>query len=211
VPRISEQQRADRREQILDAAREQFTRNGFHATSMDDIIGAAGMSPGGVYRYFTGKDAIIAAIAEGAVGSLSAAVDTVLRTEPAPALSDAMRELVARIDDVAGSVGRLAIVIWGEAQRDPAIAALAAQQGSRIRDGVTRLVARAQETGELPADADTDALGAATFSLLAGYLVQTRILGGLDPGTYAQAVAQLLASPRPRPRTRRATRTAVAP
>ena len=206
MPRITEQQRTQRRKQILAAAREEFTGNGFHATSMDDIIRAAGMSPGGVYRYFAGKDAIIAAIAEEVVGSLSATVDRVLATEPAPGFADAMSELVTRIDEVAAGVGRLAIVVWGEAQRDPEMARLAARQGSRIREGVTRLVARAQSSGELPPGADTDAVAAAAFSLLAGYLVQQRILGDLDPASYAAAVAHLLtpaAAPTPKRRTPR--------
>jgi len=183
-----------RRDQILVAAREEFTRNGFHATSMDDIIRAAGMSPGGVYGYFASKDAIITEIATQVVDGLSSAVDDVLSAQPTLRLADAMRELVARIDDLVEPGGRLALVVWGEAQRDPAMAALAARQAGRVREGVTRLVARAQESGELPTGADTDAVGAAAFSLIAGYLLQQRILGDLTPGTYSDAVSTLLAT-----------------
>jgi TetR/AcrR family transcriptional repressor of uid operon len=54
----------DRREEILDAAQRCFARSGFHQTSMQEICGEARMSPGGLYRYFASKEAIIAGIAE---------------------------------------------------------------------------------------------------------------------------------------------------
>ena len=46
MPYITPQTRELRRAKILDAAREQFTRNGFHATSMDDVALAAGVTAG---------------------------------------------------------------------------------------------------------------------------------------------------------------------
>lgn len=55
---------ADRREEILDAAQRCFARSGFHLTSMQEICAEARMSPGGLYRYFASKEAMIAAIAE---------------------------------------------------------------------------------------------------------------------------------------------------
>ncbi|HEX5780086.1 MAG TPA: helix-turn-helix domain-containing protein [Xanthobacteraceae bacterium] len=55
---------ADRREEILDAAQRCFARAGFHQTSMQEICAEARMSPGGLYRYFASKEAIIAGIAE---------------------------------------------------------------------------------------------------------------------------------------------------
>ena len=54
----------DRREEILDAAQRCFARAGFHQTSMQEICAEARMSPGGLYRYFASKEAIIAGIAE---------------------------------------------------------------------------------------------------------------------------------------------------
>ncbi|HET6921453.1 MAG TPA: TetR family transcriptional regulator, partial [Jiangellaceae bacterium] len=44
VPRVSDAHRELRREQILDAARRKFARNGFHQTSMQDILGEAQLS-----------------------------------------------------------------------------------------------------------------------------------------------------------------------
>ena len=52
-----------RRQQILDAAAECFTKNGFHQTGMKEIFKQSGLSSGSVYHYFENKDAIIEAIA----------------------------------------------------------------------------------------------------------------------------------------------------
>ena len=53
-----------RREQILDAALRSFGRNGFHATTMQDVATEAGLSPGALYRYFPGKTDLVAALAK---------------------------------------------------------------------------------------------------------------------------------------------------
>jgi AcrR family transcriptional regulator len=52
----------------LKAARGFFEINGLCATSMDDIVEAAGMPGGGVLGQRPGKDAAITAIAEKVVG-----------------------------------------------------------------------------------------------------------------------------------------------
>jgi AcrR family transcriptional regulator len=192
MPRITEQQRQARRHQILDAARGLFTLNGFHATSMDDIIAAAGMSSGGVYRYFPGKDAIITAIAEDVVGDLTATVSELLDKGPVPPLADALRRLVVKIDSIADESGRLVMLVWGEAQRDPAIALLAAAEGSTLRSAVLELVRRADSAGQIPQHADLEAVGQVVSSLLQGYLLQRRLIGDISPERYADAIDALL-------------------
>ncbi|HEY9407971.1 MAG TPA: helix-turn-helix domain-containing protein, partial [Jiangellaceae bacterium] len=52
MPRVSEAHLAARRDQILQAAWTCFARDGFHATSMQDVFAEAGLSAGAVYRYF---------------------------------------------------------------------------------------------------------------------------------------------------------------
>jgi AcrR family transcriptional regulator len=58
----SEDLSEERQKQILDAAITEFARNGFHATRMEDIARASGLSKGAVYLYYKSKDAIIAAL-----------------------------------------------------------------------------------------------------------------------------------------------------
>lgn len=53
-----------RRNQVLDAARQCFRRDGFDGASMAEICKAAGMSAGHVYNFFASKNEIIEAIVE---------------------------------------------------------------------------------------------------------------------------------------------------
>jgi AcrR family transcriptional regulator len=64
MPKISEEKRQARRLEILDVATRCFAWQGFHRTSMADIIRELKSSPGAVYCYFRGKPDIVAAIAE---------------------------------------------------------------------------------------------------------------------------------------------------
>jgi TetR/AcrR family fatty acid metabolism transcriptional regulator len=52
----------ERQKQILEAAISQFAQHGFHATRMEDIARASGLSKGAVYLYYQSKDAIISAL-----------------------------------------------------------------------------------------------------------------------------------------------------
>ena len=61
MPRITEERRQARREQILDAARACLLEHGPEKVSMEMIIARSGLSTGAVYRYFKGKEEIMAA------------------------------------------------------------------------------------------------------------------------------------------------------
>jgi AcrR family transcriptional regulator len=58
----SDQIRQATRRRILDAAQAEFSRNGFHATSVEDVVKASGLSKGGFYFHFPSKDALFAAL-----------------------------------------------------------------------------------------------------------------------------------------------------
>jgi AcrR family transcriptional regulator len=58
MPKLSDAAIGKRKEQIEDAARELFIRQGFHATSMRDIAKGAEVSLGNLYNYYPTKEAI---------------------------------------------------------------------------------------------------------------------------------------------------------
>jgi len=58
--------RAQRREQILDAATRAFARAGFTATSLDDVAGEAGITAVLLYRHFDSKADLYRAVLDGA-------------------------------------------------------------------------------------------------------------------------------------------------
>src|ERR1700755_744338 len=79
MPKISEEQRQARRDQILAASWRCFARRGIHSTSMDDIVRESNLSFGAVYLYYKSKDDLILAAFSSAfqeMGSLLAPIFT---------------------------------------------------------------------------------------------------------------------------------------
>jgi AcrR family transcriptional regulator len=74
-------------EQILNAARRCFVREGFHTTTMADVIAESGLSVGAVYRYFPGKEDLIRAAVQGSIERV-AEIDQAAPWDLLPDLSD---------------------------------------------------------------------------------------------------------------------------
>jgi AcrR family transcriptional regulator len=62
---------------LMRAGREVFVQRGYHATRVDDIVAAAGLSHGAFYRYFANKADFAHALAARAMQRLSATLDDV--------------------------------------------------------------------------------------------------------------------------------------
>jgi AcrR family transcriptional regulator len=187
VPRVSEAHLAARRQQILDAARTCFIRNGFHASSMQDVIAEAGLSVGAVYRYFKSKTDIVDAIAEQYAEQIWGAFATLVQ-------DDRPLAGVGIIEAATGPDGpmRLAVQVWSESLRDERIAATAKRVYTRFRSNFVEIARRAVQTGELPAGTDPDATGAALFSLVLGYGLQKLLTGAPDKEAYITGLRAVL-------------------
>ena len=61
MPKVSQAHLDARRAQILEAALTCFARNGFHRTTMQEIVKQSRLSPGAIYNYFASKEQIIEA------------------------------------------------------------------------------------------------------------------------------------------------------
>jgi AcrR family transcriptional regulator len=199
MPKVSDAHRAARRRQILDAAGRCFARNGFHVTSMQDVFRESGLSAGAVYGYFPGKHAIVAAIAEEAVGELTGILDELAAAEPVPPLEATMARLLTAVDAYTATDGfaRIAVQVWGEAIHDPALAGLVATAYRRLRSRFVDLARHAQAAGQLPAQADPERLGTVLFGLVPGYILQRLLLGDVDPAAYTAGLHALLGGHHP--------------
>jgi AcrR family transcriptional regulator len=71
---LREQRHADIKAAILLAAREAILEHGPERFSLRDVARRSGYSPAGLYEYFSGKDDLVAAVAEESMGQLHAAL-----------------------------------------------------------------------------------------------------------------------------------------
>jgi TetR/AcrR family transcriptional regulator, transcriptional repressor of aconitase len=193
MARVSQEHLDARRLQILDAARRCFIRNGFHATSMQDVFNEAGLSAGAVYRYFVGKDDIIAAIASGALADLAAAFSD--GDQSTPQLDDFV-DVVLNVDTppLAGSTesARLLVQIWSEALRSPSLAEQLTDVMDESRRLIARLVERHQRAGLLSSEADPEQVAAVLIALVDGFMVQRAVYARADAESFRAGIRALM-------------------
>ena len=80
---MSEEDKEERRNDILAAAKKVFSRKGYHATTIADIAKTAKLSYGSIYWYFDSKDALFHALMESEGRALRDHVTHALTNTPA--------------------------------------------------------------------------------------------------------------------------------
>ena len=214
MPKISREKRETRRRQIIAAAGRCFARQGFHRTSMQDIVRESKLSPGAIYCYFRGKHDIVEAIANQRHSRESALLAGLLACD---SLSEGLRELGAAFfemlrDPKERQRHKVTIQIWAESLRDPRIRKII-ERGLRQRDALTAALRKAHRAGELPADLDADSLSRVMLALLQGFILQQAWEPGLDARGYLKTASSLWdaafgATPAARPPPDRSVRRA---
>lgn len=190
MPKISDEKRAARRMQILEAAWICFQDKGLHAATMDDIIRASGLSAGAVYSYFRSKDDLILAAVTTSLSGLKELLEPILSADPPLPPAGLLRRTVAAIDGFTARQGydlrRIALLGWSEAQRNPVLHATMQRFYGAFRDRLAEALRR-------PEAGDGRAAAAALLSLILGHVVQAAILGDVDAATMAAGLEGLAA------------------
>ncbi|HVN85989.1 MAG TPA: TetR/AcrR family transcriptional regulator [Candidatus Binatia bacterium] len=174
MPKVSQAHRDARRRQILDAAVACFAREGFHRTTMQEIIAESKLSAGAIYNYFTSKDQIIAAIANDRHMHERAAIREAQRaTSVGDALAHVRDAFFGHLDDARERRRRrVSIQLWAEAQRDPRIHRLVRRGIDRPRALLQALIARGQRRHEIPRELDPDATARFMIAAFHGFVLQ---------------------------------------
>ncbi|NYI07711.1 TetR/AcrR family transcriptional regulator [Allostreptomyces psammosilenae] len=197
MARVSQAHLDARRRQILDAARRCFAANGFHSTSMQDVLKEAGLSAGAVYRYFPSKDHIIAAISletmREVAGVFTGALDAEQPPTPEELVGRALRT-VQRLDEEQ-EAARLVIFVWAEALRTPTVRELVTTGVVEVRGLLARMIAVWQERGMIGDAVPAQQLAQLMGSLLPGYIIQKTMMGDVSPESFAEGLGALLHSP----------------
>jgi AcrR family transcriptional regulator len=195
MPRVTQQYRDARRREILEAAGRCFGERGFHSTSMQDFFAASGLSAGLVYRYFRSKDELLAELAAEALEQLHASVDEATAAVERPGTEEVVARLLRTIDelDARERIARVAVHVWGEALVNPAVGTAFTAEIARLLAAMERLVATAQEAGQLDRDLDPVYAARVLYSIVPGFLLQRALNPSLDRAGYEQAARALVA------------------
>lgn len=99
LPRIVSTYREEARKKILESALEVFREKGYFKSTMEDVSNRLGISKGAIYRYFDGKDQILAALYASGPENLRAQFSSIPGKSPV----DAAKEVFNRMSNKANA------------------------------------------------------------------------------------------------------------
>jgi len=195
MPKISDEKRAARRAQILEAAWTCFQKAGLHATTMDDIIRASGLSAGAVYSYYPSKDELILAAVTTSLSGLTALIGPLLQATPVLAPAALLQQITTTIDGFTARQGydlkRVALLGWAEAQRNERLRETMSGFYLAFREQLERALERAADAGHLERGMSAKDAAKALLAMIVGFVVQDALLHDVEPNELARGLAAL--------------------
>jgi AcrR family transcriptional regulator len=174
VPRIRPERKAERRAQIVAAARTCFARSGFHNTTLQDVFAEAGLSAGCVYNYFRSKDELMLAISEERHEDERRLIAQGFEADDPVAglrqIAQTFADQYLRDDGL--DKRRIALQTWSEAQINPFILSSVRAGMDNPRAQLAQLIRRGQAAKRLTSALDADAIAHTMIALFHGSVLQ---------------------------------------
>ena len=196
MPRITDERRDARREQVLEAARACLEEHGLEAVSMEMIIARSGLSTGAVYGYFKSKDQLINAVVIEGTAALAEDLAPILTNPEPPPLPEFFEHLLRAIvafGKHTGEIDRLLVSLhgWSHSQANPELKAATRTSYSGLRRRLVEVVRRWQAAGTVDSSADPEAMAELMTSLTLGFVAQRALAGSVDVAAHVAALTAL--------------------
>ena len=150
-----------------------FARQGYRATSMDDVVRESGLSVGAIYSYFPSKEELFLALSDERSAQSLAYLNQLFR-RPGP-MADKTREAVeyffAQLSDELIPLARVNIEFISEAAKSERLKARQQRRCESARQFMRWLLTEAQRKGEVRADVDVNAAAELMLALNQGILL----------------------------------------
>ncbi|MFC5633484.1 TetR/AcrR family transcriptional regulator [Streptomyces bullii] len=206
MARVSQEHLDARRRQILDGAALVFARNGFHATSMQDVLKEVGLSAGAVYRYFSGKEELIGAIVGEVLDVVGGVFESAAQQSPPPLPDEMIPRVLARLKEVRPGVvdhgewifPRLMLQVWAETLRNETLAATFGTGYDKVRAAWARVVEGYKTADLIAGNVDADAMARTMIAIAQGFAAQMAVFGELPPEVLRNGVRALMSVRDPR-------------
>lgn len=189
MPRLTPATEQQRRSRIIDAALDCFAERGLHATTMQDICRRSGLSPGAVYCWFPGKEAIIEAVAEERHRHERELIETAASgSDPRTALREFLDSYFAWLADPAEQRRRrVSVLVWAESLVNATLRP-SVQDGIGQRALALDAIRAGQAGGAITAHADAEAITRVCLALIQGFILQQAWEPELDIAGYRRAL-----------------------
>jgi TetR/AcrR family transcriptional regulator, transcriptional repressor of aconitase len=197
MPRITDERREARREQVLEAARACLQEHGLEAVSMEMIIARSGLSTGAVYGYFKGKDQLISAVVAEGTAAMAENLAPVLTNPKPPPPAEFVEQLLRAVlgfgQDKEMDIDRLYVSLhgWSHSQSDPELKESMRVSYAGLRQLLTDVVRRWQASGTVDATIDPEGMAELLTSITLGFVAQRALAGSANLHAHAAALASL--------------------
>jgi len=161
---------------------------------MDEIIAETGMSSSSVYRYFAGKDDLIASAAEESLTGTKGMLDELRQCRPVPGpretLTAIARALQRQIDQPDYDLSKITVNAWAEALRQPQLHDRAYRFYRETHKSLVALARLWQSEGLVTPDSDPTSIADLFITLMPGMIVTRHLY---KPANAARLVEGVLA------------------
>ncbi|EGP08108.1 transcriptional regulator, TetR family [Bradyrhizobiaceae bacterium SG-6C] len=152
---------------------------------MDDIIRQSGLSAGAVYSYFKNKDDLIVLAVTTSMTGLAEVLAPLLAAEKLLPPAELLAAITTAISGFTARDGfdlkRIAILGWGEAQRNPQVSTALRDSYAAFREHLTQAARIWKQRGEIDANADPADIAKTLLAAALGFVAQSAILGEVEP------------------------------
>lgn len=143
-------------------------RHGFHATSMRQILDAAGMSSGGAYNYFPSKDDIVLAL----VAEERADIDYLVarlrgQRDPVVGIAEFVYDAIAHIDR---EQAVLTAEIYAEAPRNPVVREMTDANSRGMEQALRSAISEGVKANAIASRHDPTETAELLLALIEGYI-----------------------------------------
>lgn len=150
-----------------------FARQGYHATSMDDVVRESGLSVGAIYSYFRSKEELFLAICDDRADQTLSYLNELFR-RPGP-MADKTRDAVdyffGLLSDQLLTLSRVSAEFMSAAATSPRVKERQARRVESLRQFMRWMLTEAQRQGEIRSDADIEAAAELMMSLNEGLVL----------------------------------------
>ena len=90
-----------------------------------------------------------------------------------------------------GALGPVALLVWAEALRNPALQQKFQESLTQLRRDLAKVVKEQQRAGTLPSGVGADAIASLLLAVVPGYILQLTLLGDSSPAKVSAAARAL--------------------
>ena len=176
APKVTDEYRQNVREKILATASRLFARNGYHATSMDDIVCECSLSKGAIYGHFKSKEDLFLDISDKQLESVISSMRAAF-SEKDSAKEKLMKAAEMHFRQIRNpnDVWCVTLEYWVESSKVPSFEKRVQRRYDMAHKFLAEIIEEGKKKGEFRKDVDSDALSSVLLATVRGLAVHLRM------------------------------------